>query len=376
VADRIEFSLPVVDVTPDEVSEIARAHALRTFDLTEEQPWHIRLLSLGGNDHVLLVALHHILTDGWSAQELTRQLGERYTAYIEGSPRPAATLPVQYADFADWQQRWLQGPEAHKQIEYWKDRLDNIEPLWNLPIDPAHTELHRGVRHRFSIPTTAAQLRRLAEATGTTLYMVTLTGFMLLLAAISGKHDIAVSTPVAGRPRPELDRLIGYFAHVVLMRAELPPGLPDIEALATIRETVLAAFDNQEVAVNAIDRKLGSARYHGRISLFQAHFSLTYDSRRSATFGDLDVWLQFTRVPNPMANIDLELELTEQGDELDAWLIYHSGMFTADEISTFASKLVAIYQRMGAHTPDRPSSTFHWTRPTSDIHATSRNHQP
>ncbi|MGW2276313.1 condensation domain-containing protein, partial [Streptomyces yangpuensis] len=367
VGPHVDFTLPTTRTTRAEVAGIAREQALQPFSLKTERPWRSRLLILEDGDQVLLITLHHILTDGWSMDELTRQLGARYALHTgsagTGADGPAPqegavgigspdALPVQYADYAAWQHEWLHGEEARQQAEYWAQQLHEIRPLWDRRIDPAHAELYRGVRHRFSIPAeTAHALRLFAKSNNATLYMAMLTGFMLLLSEMSDKDDIAVGTPVAGRTRSELNELIGYFAHIVLLRTDLSGTPAFTDALQRVRETVISAFANQEVSISSVARELESKRYRGRVSLFQAHFSLTHESVRSSSFGDLDLRFEFTRVPNPFANIDLELEVFERGESLDAWLIYNEGMFDPGEIAGLTEQLLALYERMAAQAP-------------------------
>ncbi|MEK2479685.1 condensation domain-containing protein, partial [Streptomyces noursei] len=358
ISEESAVSLEMRHVTREQVGEIARAQALRPFSLKTEHPWRALLLCLGEKEHVLLLTLHHILTDGWSMDALNRQLGELYAARkaeaaTEEQP-PVRELPVQYADYSAWQRNWLHSDEAHEQAAYWTDQLRDITPLWDRDIDPAHQELHRGVRHRFTLPPdTTEALRAFAKAQDATLYMVMLTGFMQLLAKMSEKTDIAVGTPVAGRTRSELDEIIGYFAHIILIRADLSGEPSAVEAVRRVRETVISAFANQEVSISSVSSELASTRYKGRVSLFQAHFSLTHESTRKATFADLDLRFEFTRVPNPFANIDLELELFERGDTLDAWLIYNEGMFRPAEIAALTTDLLDLYELMAAASDGR-----------------------
>jgi non-ribosomal peptide synthetase component F len=349
VAEHTDVTLNAARATRAEVAAIAQAQALTKFSLKTEPPWRIRLLSVGDDEHVLLITLHHILADGWSMDQLARQLGARYTAHAKGWVLPVRALPVQYADYAAWQRGWLGGGEATSQADYWTDRLRDITPLWDSAIDPAHPDLHRGVRHCFTVPPdTAAALRELGKAHDATLFVVMLTGFMLLLAEVSGVSDIAVGTPVAGRTRSELDALIGYFAHIIVLRTNLDGATATAEALARVRETVLSAFANQEVSAGAVMRELESSRYRGRVSLLQAHFSLTREPTAEIPFGGLIARAEFTRVPNPIANIDLELEVVERRGALDAWLICNGGMFRPEEIAELTTRLLASYARMGA----------------------------
>jgi acyl carrier protein len=349
VAESLDFTLETVSATREQVDELARAQALQPFSLTTAPPWRCRLLALDDGDHVLLLTLHHVLGDGWSMDTLARQLGVRYEAHAAGLTPAPQHLPAQYADYAVWQDEWMRGAEAQQQKAYWAEHLRDLRPLWDRRIDEAHPELCRGVRHRFSLPaSTAEALRTCARENNATLYMVTLTGLMLLLAEFSGQDDIAVGTPVAGRTRPELEKLVGYFAHILLLRADLPRRLSFGEALARVREQVLSAFANQDVSVSSVMSAPGPGRYRGRVSHFQAHFSLLHEAVQKASFGELDVSVDFTRVPNPLANIDLELEVFDRGGSIDAWMIYNEGMFQEAEIAALVARLLAIYERANA----------------------------
>ena len=216
IAEPSEMPLPVIDVSENGEAlarQLAEEEAVRPFDLEHGPVWRSTLLRLGAEDHVLMVTMHHIASDGWSAGILVSEFVELYTAWQE---QRAATLPdlgVQYADFAVWQRDCLQGEVLERQTEYWKEQLQDLVPL-ELPSDRARPAVasHRGATHHFVIGVElAAGLRELSRREGVTLFMTLLAAFDVLLARYSGLWDIAVGTDIANRNRLETERLIGFF---------------------------------------------------------------------------------------------------------------------------------------------------------------------
>ncbi len=234
VLDRIDMPLEVerLDGTPEEREELARERATadtRTpFDLSRGPLIRARLLQLAEQDHVLLLTLHHIATDGWSMNVLHRELAALYRAFKDGQPSPLAPLNVQYADYAAWQRRHLDGPALEHHLSWWKGMLAGAQTL-DLPTDrprPAVQSLAGG-RYRSVVPSSVLlNLKKLAREEHASLFMVTLAAFQTLLHRYSGQHDIVVGTPVANRDRPEVEGLIGFFSNSLVLRGDLSGARP------------------------------------------------------------------------------------------------------------------------------------------------------
>jgi hypothetical protein len=200
--------------------------AVAPFDLASRPAWRVSLLRLGPRDHTLVIAMHHIVTDGWSMGVLVRELGALYEAYSKGQESPLAELPIQYGDYAVWQRAWLEGGELDRQLDYWRRQLEGVEPL-DLPADRTRkaVQSHAGARLRGRIdPDLAEPLRTLARAEGATLPMLLLAAYALVLQRWSGQDDFAIGIPVANRTREETEGLIGFFVNTLAVRARFGPG--------------------------------------------------------------------------------------------------------------------------------------------------------
>jgi len=230
-------------------ARLARLASL-PFDLAAGPLLRVHLLSLSDDEHILLVLIHHIVSDGASMRVLFRELAALYDAALSGTAAELPPLPVQYADFAVWQREWLDGVELQRQTDYWTTRLAGLPPLLELPWDRprAAAMRYRGASVLRVLPQELAdELRALGRAQGCTLFMVMLSAFYVLLMRYSGRTDLAVGTPLGGRPRTELEGLIGFFINTVVLRADLD-GAPGFAALLRqVRDVALEAHANQEL---------------------------------------------------------------------------------------------------------------------------------
>ena len=204
----------------EEAKKIVMEEVKRPFDLKNGPVIRWKLVKVGNGDHVLVVVMHHIMTDGWSMGVFNRELKELYKSYSEGKESNLQELNVQYVDYAGWQRRWLKGKIYEEQVGYWKEKLKGVQPL-ELPTDrprPAR-QSYRGRHHGFEVNEEVfGGLKRLAREEGATLYMVLLAAFNVLLHQYSGQDDIAIGTPIAGRRREELEGLLGYFVNYLVIR--------------------------------------------------------------------------------------------------------------------------------------------------------------
>ncbi|MDL2082277.1 condensation domain-containing protein, partial [Streptomyces sp. GXMU-J15] len=258
------------------VRETADAEALKPFDLAADALLRVCLVRVSDEDHVLVLAMHHIVSDGWSIGVLTRELGELYAAAVEERDAKLPELPVQYADFAIWQRQWLQGDVLQRQLGYWRNQLAGLEPL-ELPTDhPRPAErTGKGASVEFDLPgDLTAGLRAVAAGTGTSLYMVLLAAFNILLGTYARRDDVAVGTPIAGRNRAEIEGLIGFFVNTLVIRADLSTSPTFKDLLAQIKDTTLAAYDHQDLPFERLVEELAPERDLSRTPLFQVMFIL------------------------------------------------------------------------------------------------------
>ncbi|HEX7239970.1 MAG TPA: amino acid adenylation domain-containing protein, partial [Longimicrobiaceae bacterium] len=260
-----------------EAGEIAREEARRPFDLERGPLLRARLLRVAPGDHLLLLNLHHVVSDGWSMGVLFRELAALDPAFSAGAPSPLPPLPVQYPDYALWQRAWLAGATLDAQVAYWRERLAGAPPVLELPTDRPRpsAQSFRGARHPFALSAgTAEGVRALARREGATPFMVLLAAFQGLLARYTGQDDLLVGTPVAGRTRPELEGLIGFFVNTLPLRARLGDDPSFRGLLARTREETLGAHAHQELPFERLVEELRVERDLGRNPLVQAVFSL------------------------------------------------------------------------------------------------------
>ena len=221
-------------------------HANQPFDLGRGPLMRVKLLRLSEQEHVVLLAMHHIISDGWSTGVLFRELRTLYEAYAAGEESPLPELPVQYADYALWQREYLSGEVLNAQVEYWRDRLTGAAPVLDLPADRVRPAVQsfRGAAARVEVSREVSEgLKALAHAEGVTLFMTLLAAFKVLLYRYTGQADIVVGSPIAGRTRAEVKNLIGFFVNTLVLRTDLSGG-PSFRAVSY---THLTLPTNREV---------------------------------------------------------------------------------------------------------------------------------
>jgi amino acid adenylation domain-containing protein len=249
------------------------AEEVRTpFDLRRGPLVRAAILRLGEREHMLLLTMHHTVSDGWSVGVLLRELELLYEAFSRGRSSPLPELPIQYADYAAWQRQLLGGDVFREQVDYWRARLEGMPHSIDLPADrprPAR-QTFRGAQDTLRLPVAlTAALRALAEREGVTLFMVILAALQLLLSRLSGQEDVAVGTPVAGRDRAELEPLIGLFLNHLVLRTDVSGDPTFRELLARVREGVLGAFAHQGLPFERLLAELNPPRDPSRTPLFQ-----------------------------------------------------------------------------------------------------------
>jgi amino acid adenylation domain-containing protein len=343
-----------------EAGRIAADAAARPFDLARGPVLRAALLEIGRDDHVLLLALHHIATDGWSMglliRELTLHYAEQNAAQSSGAPSPLPALPLQYSDFAAWQRGWLQGETLDNELRYWQERLTGAPTQLALPVDhpwPA-VQSSRGDRTPVALDgDTAAVLRELARERGATLFMVLAGGLAALLQRITGEDDLLLGTPASGRDRPELEGLIGFFINTLVLRADLSgdPGVPAL--LSRVKETVLGADAHQVLPFERLIDALELPRDLSRSPLFQVMLAFQNLPAVAERPGTLDVQ------PFPFAvhqsQFELYFSLTDTPGGLFGLLEYRTDLFEAASAWRLARHFEALMTGM-ARAPQVPVS--------------------
>ena len=225
--------------------QFAAEEAQRGFDLIRGPLLRANLLRMGDEEHILLVTIHHIVSDGWSMGVLVREVAALYDAFTAAGPSPLAPLPIQYADYAVWQHKWLQGEVLEAQLNYWKQQLQGELSVLNLPLDYARPEVQtfRGARHPFTLSAElTAGLKSLSHQAGATIFMTLLSGFQALLQRYSGQDEVITGTLIANRNRIETEGLIGFFINALVMRTDFsgdPSFLEVLERVARRRSALM-----------------------------------------------------------------------------------------------------------------------------------------
>ncbi len=311
-------------------SALAAEEVAEPFDLRRLPLLRVSLFKLGQDEHVLLINLHHIICDAWSWTILARELTALYAARLSGQPHPLPDLPLQFGDYALWQQQKCAGPAMASQLAFWRERLGGDRAPLPVPADhprPARPSPRGGLSVRDVPGGLAALVRNLARQEGVTLFILTLAAFKALLARYSGETDICIGSPIAQRPNVETEGLLGYFLNMLALRSDVS-GDPDFrELLRRVRSTVLDAFQHQDVPFEKIVEELQPARDPSHQPLFQIAFVLLPAGETVPAFAGATVRPQ--AVPATTAKFELTLFIEETPGGLRTMMEYSADQFEA-----------------------------------------------
>ncbi len=310
----------------------------------------------GGGEHVLLLTMHHIISDGWSMGVLFRELTTLYQAFTAGEPSPLPELPVQYADFARWQRERLAGPDLETQLAYWRERLAGSPEVIDLPLDRPRPPVQsfQGEAVQVAVPRPVAEsLKALGLAEGASSFMILLAAFKLLLGRWSGQEDVLAGTPIAGRARPEVEGLIGFFLNTLVLRTDLS-GRPTFrELVRRVREAALGAYAHQDVPFERLLEDLQSERDLSRTPLFQVFFNMLNLPRS-------EVRLPSRLTLEPLAGstvveskFDLTVYAAEREDGFAFNLVYNADLFDRPRMEELLRQYRRVLDQVAAD-PDAP----------------------
>src|SRR5690242_976197 len=343
----------------EELGRLAREQAQTPFDLGRGPLLRALLVQVEAGQHQLLLTLHHIVSDGWSMGLLFEELGRLYEAAVQGREAELPALPIQYADFAQWQRERLAGAELERLLQYWRGQLAGAPAVLELPLDHGRPALqsYRGATQLFEVAEETTQaLKRLSQETGVTLFMTLLAAFKTLLYRYTGQRDVVVGTPIANRNRGELEGLIGFFVNTLVLRTDLG-GEPSFrELLKRVRKVTLEAYEHQDLPFEKLVEELQPERHSNHSPLFQVVFSLqnlpTWPQPNPADVADQ---------PPPMgtgtAKFDLTVMLGEMGPKLMGAVEYNTDLFEAGRIDRMVSHFQTLLASI-ATDPDCRLSDF------------------
>ncbi|MEN9864766.1 MAG: hypothetical protein RL748_356, partial [Pseudomonadota bacterium] len=338
-----------------ELAAYCQAEAEKPFDLSNGPLLRSQLLHLGQMDAMLLLTLHHIITDGWSMGLLLDKFARCYQAFDAGLPDPLPPLRWQYAHYAAWQQRWLSSPAAQQQRQYWQSRLQSAPRLLNLPLDharpPQQSYRARALEVLIDAPL-CADLRALAHQHGCTLYMVLLAGWYLLLARLTefergrdDDYDLVIGSVVANRQRAEFEGLIGLFANTLALRLQCAPDASVGQLLTQVKASTLAALAHQDLPFEQVVEAVNPERSVSYSPLFQVLFSLNNTAPMQLPQWD-GVQIDNVASQHQSISFDLALSLTDHGQTIAGELKYASDLFNASSIERWRGLWLTLLQQM------------------------------
>jgi amino acid adenylation domain-containing protein len=352
----MNIKLPVADLRglteterEAEVARLAGDEARRPFDLSEGPLLRAGLLKLADDEHVALLTMHHIVSDGWSMGILVHEISALYEAFTQGQPSPLSELKIQYADFAAWQRQWLRGEALERQLSYWREQLKDAPPVLQLPTDRVRPSLrtYRGAREAIIFPAElSGQLKALSRREGATLFMTLLAAFQILLSRSTGQTDIVVGTDVANRNNREIEPLIGFFVNQLVLRTNLSGNPTFRELLARVRQVALEAYAHQDLPFEKLVEAVNPEREASVMPLFQTKLVLQNVPANTLEVSGLMLRELATHDQPGLAKYDLLVTLTEAEDALRGAVEYSSELFEARTIARLVRHFEELLHRV------------------------------
>jgi amino acid adenylation domain-containing protein len=363
ISEHGHVEMPLVDLSSwsggdheTEVQRLATEEAVRIFDLSQGPSLRTTLLRLNEEEHVLLLTIHHIVSDGWSMRVLFKELAALYEALSTGKPSSLPDLPIQYADFTVWQREWLQGEVVDSQLAYWKQQLGGDLPVLELPTDhprPA-VQTFRGAHHSFVLPQRLSErLATLSQQEGVTLFMTLLAAFKTLLHRYIGQEDIVVGSPAANRNRSEVEGLIGFFVNTLVLRTDLSDDPTFRELLGRVREMAVGAYAHQDLPFEKLVAELQPERDPSHTPLFQMMFALQNDPLPTRELSGLA--LEPVEIETGTAKFDLTLYMLERELGLQGVIEYNTDLFEAATIARMTGHFRTLLEDIVANPDGRIS---------------------
>ena len=360
----VEPNAPVVEVevvsNSIEIDTISAGERSHKFDLAKEKLCRIRLLkNKENNEHVLLITMHHSIGDAWSLKIIFEELVTLYKGYKSGRSEELEKLDIQYADYAHWQRQWLTGDVLHRQLGYWKEQLNGMPALLNLPTDRPRPEqqTYRGsvIGIEFD-PDLSEQLQHFSHENNVTLFMTLLSGVGVLLNRYSGQSDIAIGTPIANRTRSEVEKVVGFFVNALVMRCDFNNNPSFVELVNQVREMALQSYQHQDIPFEQLVDELNPHRDLSHSPLFQVMFALQNVPDNSDMLDDLDVVpvtieqqaeadAEYLRQEG-VARFDLTISLQETESGISGFIEYNTDLFDEETIKRMSADYLRLLQQL------------------------------
>jgi amino acid adenylation domain-containing protein len=361
ISPSLAAPLLVIDLTnrmegdrEGEARRLLAEEARRPFDLACGPLFRAALIRLGEDDHVLVLAMHHIVSDGWSMGVLYRELAILYQAFSAGDPSPLPDLPEQYADFAVWQRGWLQGEFLQSQISYWKKQLEGIPAVLSLPTDRPRQAARsaRAARQALNLSKELAQgLKDLSRQQGATLFMTLLAAFQTLLCRYTGQEDIVVGSPIANRNRTEIEGLIGFFVNTLVLRANFSGNPTFKELLYRVKDMALDAYAHQDLSFEKLVEEIHPERSLNHTPLFQVLFNMVNEEDGKVEIPGLTV--ERLASLSSESKFDMTLYAKQQDDQITFNLVYRADLFDDARMRCFLQQYRYLLEQIVA-APQKP----------------------
>ncbi|HEX8821936.1 MAG TPA: condensation domain-containing protein, partial [Archangium sp.] len=358
IAPSLSVELPVESLEQhpaaeheEQVQRLAREESQRPFELTRGPLFRVKLLKLGETQHVLVLTMHHIVSDGWSMGILIREVAALYRAFASGQPASLPELPLQYADYAAWQRQWLQGEKLESQLSYWREQLAGAPQALELPTDKARppVQSYRGASHPVLLPPALSRaVNALAQREGATPFMVLLAAFQSVLYRYSGQQDISVGSPIAGRTHADTEGLIGFFANTLVLRTRLEGNPSFRELLGRVRQVALGAYAHQDVPFEKLVEELKPQRDLSRSPLFQVMLALRQDPLPDLALPGITSARELA-VDTLTSKFELTLSLVDSEQGFTGWLEYNTDLFEPETAARMLGHLRVLLEAATAN---------------------------
>jgi non-ribosomal peptide synthetase component F/acyl carrier protein len=365
ISERSELQLPIIDLSQlNETQQKSQTHqfllteSLQYFDLNVSPLLRTNLLRLNDKEHLLILTIHHIISDGWSMSLLLHEISTLYQAFCNQKPSPLEELPIQYVDFANWQRQWLQDEVLENQLSYWRQQLQNAPTLSELPTDRIRPSVQtfQGASYTFKISQQQLEgLKIFSQQSGSTLFITLLTAFYTLIHRYTGNEDIIIGSPIANRNRAEIEKLICFFVNTLALRVNLSGNPSFEELLQRVRQVSLDAYAHQDIPFEQLLEQLNIPRSLSYTPLFQIMFVLQNSPIKAIEISDLS-WNPID-IPRKTAKFDLTLSITETDEQLIGSLEYNTDLFKPQTISRLAEHFQNLLEAIIAN-PEQNISEF------------------
>ena len=351
IVDKLTVTTPVIDLSDDPEQDkkaftLCQQEAMLPFNLSEAPLLRSKILKLNEEQHVLILVMHHTITDGWSMNLFIQELTTCYQAFCEQTQPQLPTLPVQYTDYAQWQRQWLQTGIAETQLDYWKQQLADAPTLLKLPTDyprPA-IETHRGTFHTFALSSEQTQqFNSLCQRENVTLFMGALSLFSTLLNKYTHQSDLCIGSPIAGRIHQDIEHLIGFFANTLVLRVHWDDDLTFQTLLQRARGTALEAYANQDIPFEQLVEELNPVRSLSHAPLFQV--MLVLQDIPATQYRSSELNIEPMLLDTNTAMFDLTLFLVEVNDQLVCTFEYCTDLFKESTITRMGEQFIHLLQQ-------------------------------